>query len=201
MESTKHGPDYYAILGVPQDAPPELIKARYRFLLFATHPDTSATTMHTAPVQPPAGKSAHAGKQTKQAQQPAEKLALYREAYAVLGDPERRRRYNLDHQIRLRPRALHPGYPLYQRILIAREVARVGGSSTFQFVRHDPCPTCWLVGCARCEGQGMIPEQVIVNVSIPPNTAKNDLLLVEFQGGQREPGGSRGHLFVYADLS
>jgi molecular chaperone DnaJ len=64
--------DYYEILGVPRDASPDDIKRAYRSLARETHPDVN-------------GSSPDAEERFKE----------LGEAYAVLGDPDKRRRYDL----------------------------------------------------------------------------------------------------------
>lgn len=63
--------DYYAILGVPQDASTRQIKAAYRRLAFQHHPDRNRDT---------AGSS--------------ETMKRINEAYAVLSSPDKRREYD-----------------------------------------------------------------------------------------------------------
>jgi len=63
-------PDHYAALQVARDAEPEVIDKAYRALALKYHPDTSS-----AP---------HA----------ARRMQLINDAYAVLGDPAKRRRYD-----------------------------------------------------------------------------------------------------------
>lgn len=65
--------DYYADLGVKKDASPEEIKAAYRRLAKTHHPD----------LHPEAGKTAAAAK-----------FKAVNEAYQVLSDPEKRRKYD-----------------------------------------------------------------------------------------------------------
>ncbi len=163
--------DYYRILGVSYDDPAEKIKARYRLLAFSTHPDTGSTE--------------------------TENFARYAQAYRVLGNPVRRQHYNEKLGIFIRPRSLQPGQDLYQQILISPEFADHGGIIPLSFTRYEPCSLCWLAGCRRCDQQGMIPEQVSVDVPISAGTKQGSRIFLEGQGGRSEPGGSRGDLFVY----
>ncbi len=61
---------YYAALQVSQDAEPEVIEKAYRALAMKYHPDTSP------------------------APQASQRMQRINEAYAVLSDPVRRRRYD-----------------------------------------------------------------------------------------------------------
>ncbi|KAF0207332.1 MAG: molecular chaperone [Actinobacteria bacterium] len=63
-------PEYYAALQVARNAEPEVIEKAYRALALKYHPDTAATP-----------RTAH-------------RMRLINEAYAVLGDPVLRRRYD-----------------------------------------------------------------------------------------------------------
>jgi DnaJ-class molecular chaperone len=168
-------PNFYQVLGVAYDDPREKIRARYRLLALKTHPDT-------------------AGPHHKDV------LTVYAQAYRVLGHQARRERYNADLGIFIKARSLHPGHHLYQRVMILPELARQGGVALLNFVRYQPCSLCWLMGCHRCNQQGMVPEQVCIEVKVPPNTQNNSSIFIEGQGGQSEPGGSRGDLFVYVTI-
>lgn len=63
-------PGHYAALQVARDAEPEVIEKAYRALAMKYHPDTSS------------------------APQASRRMQLINEAYAVLGDPVRRRHYD-----------------------------------------------------------------------------------------------------------
>jgi DnaJ-class molecular chaperone len=65
--------DYYAILGVPKGAPEKDIKSAYRKLARKWHPDANPTNQREA----------------------EEKFKDIQEAYEVLGDPEKRRKYDV----------------------------------------------------------------------------------------------------------
>jgi molecular chaperone DnaJ len=64
--------DYYEILGVARDAGPEEIKHAYRHLALRYHPDTNAGSTETA-----------------------DRFSEISEAYAVLGDPDKRGSYDV----------------------------------------------------------------------------------------------------------
>ncbi len=68
--------DYYAILGVPENASPDEIKSAFRKLAFKHHPDTAAGNKQEAEI----------------------KFKEINEAYAVLSDPARRREYDFARQ-------------------------------------------------------------------------------------------------------
>jgi|HubBroStandDraft_1064217.scaffolds.fasta_scaffold00997_1 DnaJ-class molecular chaperone len=65
--------DYYATLGVPKNAAEKDIKSAYRKLARKWHPDANPTNQHEA----------------------EEKFKDIQEAYEVLGDPEKRRKYDV----------------------------------------------------------------------------------------------------------
>ncbi len=164
-------PDYYRVLGVSYDDPAAKIRARFRLLAFATHPDTGSVY--------------------------AEDFARYAQAYRVLGNPVRRQHYNEALGIFVRPRPLQPGQDLYQEIIVSPELAAQGGIVPLAFTRYEPCSLCWLAGCRRCDHQGMIPERVSLDVTVSAGTKRGARIFVEGQGGRTEPGGPRGDLFVY----
>ena len=164
--------DYYQLLGVAYDDPMERIRARYRLLALSAHPDTAPDSK-------------------------IEEFTKYAEAYRVLGHSKRRQHYNEELGILVKPRHLRPGHDLYQKTVISPEVAEKGTTIELVFLRYEPCSLCWLSGCQRCNQQGMVPQEVKVNVNVPPKTRHGATVLIENKGGQTEPGGERGNLIVY----
>src|SRR5689334_4111927 len=70
-------PDYYAVLQVHPDADYEVIEAAYRQLMKKHHPDM-------------------AGPDPRRIAEHERRAKSINEAFAILRDPERRRRYDLD---------------------------------------------------------------------------------------------------------
>jgi DnaJ-class molecular chaperone len=163
---------HYQTLGVAFDDPHEKIKARYRLLALDVHPDTGNANR-------------------------VDEFTRFTTAYRTLSHPRRRQHYNEELGIFIKPRGLHPGHNLYQRIEISCEIAERGGVVPLAFVRYEPCSLCWLSGCHRCQFQGMVPEQVDIQVKVTPNSPNGTTIFVEGQGGCSEPSGPRGDLFVY----
>ncbi len=165
----------YEILGVSIDDPAPKIKARYRQLALQTHPDVAHKI------------------------DPLE-FTRYAQAYKVLGKPKKRLEYNAECGIQVRPRALKLGHDLHQHLILSHAEALVGGVPLLAFKRYEPCSRCWLAGCARCAGHGLIPVEVTVRVRVPAGTTCAITVFVEGCGGVSEPGGERGHLLVYVSL-
>ena len=172
----EHAEDYYGVLGLSPDAPFEQIKAHYRLRVFAAHPD-------------------HSGEDAD-----VERFGRFTLAYKVLSDPEQRRQYNARLKLSVEPRALKGGYDLYQRLSIPSDQALSGASVLFVFLRYDPCSLCWCEGCHRCKYVGQIPTEAQVQVNVPAGLKSQITLFIEGEGGQSEPGGPRGDLFVYVSI-
>jgi curved DNA-binding protein CbpA len=83
--------DYYAILEIPRTSSDNEIKHAYRKLAFKYHPD----------------------KNPGQEKEAEEKFKEINEAYRVLGDPAKRRNYDLERSQLFRPMTpiFNPGYP------------------------------------------------------------------------------------------
>ncbi len=164
--------DYYKVLGVAYDDPPEKIKARYRLLALTVHPDVGGV-----------GRTME--------------FTRYSQAYRVLSRQSERERYNETIGVFVKPRALFLGTDLYQRITISAAEAESGATVPLSFFRYEPCSLCWLSGCHRCNNQGMIAEKISLDVQVSPQSKNNAIILIEREGGTAEPGGNRGNLFVY----
>ncbi len=143
-------PDYYAILEVPQDADAKTIKAAYRKLALAYHPDRN-----------PGDKAAE------------DKFKSINEAYAVLSDESKRARYDrfgsVDEGLPMggdifdifasvfgtnvsagRNRAHgHPGEDLEAELMVTLEQARDGATVELEVER--------LVACHHCHGDRAEP--------------------------------------------
>lgn len=165
--------NYYEVLGIEPDAPQAKIKAQYRFLCFQTHPDLPSLGLTDGCV-----------------------FARYAEAYSIIGDPVKRRKYNHRLGIKGMPRALKKGYDLRQRFVVSAAFAASGGKTKLTFIRYEPCTLCWLQGCFRCENRGQIPETVVLPIIVAPQTPNKSMMFLPRQGGASEPGGTRGDLLV-----
>ncbi|MCS6797928.1 MAG: molecular chaperone DnaJ [Myxococcota bacterium] len=166
--------DYYEVLGVPRDASPEAIKRAYRALARKLHPDAN-----------PGDPSAE------------ERFKEASEAYAVLSDPERRRRYDQLGHAAFSPEAdgvpvdfasmrdlleglfadvfgTRPRAPQGEDIEIALRVrfeeAALGCEKPLRYERDAPCE--------RCEGSGAEPGS-----ETPPCAACGGRGVVRYQRG------------------
>ena len=162
----------YEVLGVAPNDPALKIRARFRLLARATHPDMNND-------------------------QPSPEFMRYAQAYKTLSVPHKRLEYNAQQGIRLPPRSLKPGHDLYQRLALSTAEALLGGHFSLHFTRYEPCARCWLAGCPRCAENGLLSTRVTVTVRVPAQTQRAITVFVEGTGGVSEPGGQRGHLFVY----
>lgn len=155
-------PDYYAMLGVAEDADLETLRKAYKALVFSCHPDVNP------------GDPAAAGRFTALAG-----------AFAVLADPARRTEYD---RWRRRAAALTPfggvvpragraagdaffvapqararrrGADVRWNLDIPEAVARRGGGVHFDFGLTEACPRCdgsgsLRLACWVCRGRGSI---------------------------------------------
>ena len=120
MAETKR--DYYEVLGVPKDADEAALKKAYRVLAKKYHPDAN-----------PGDKEAEA------------KFKEASEAYSVLSDPEKRRKYD------------QFGHAAFEGIF--------GCEKEIELTLKDECPKCHGTGakpgtspitCPKCNGKGKI---------------------------------------------
>jgi DnaJ-class molecular chaperone len=202
-------PNYYLVLGVSRSETPRGIRARYRDLARALHPDV-------------------AGAQSTRAFQEVS------EAYQVLVDPIARRRHNdqLAEEERsplvwdaetlgrtgpetlsplAEPHAVRPsfealidrvlrnatgmGIPKAERpeglnleVILTPDEARRGVDVPIGLPRVDPCAECggagrvWLFPCRACGGRGLIEDEEIVRVRIPPLARARSIIEVSLDG-------------------
>src|SRR6266849_6983852 len=99
-------PTYYELFDLALDDPPEKVQARYRLLVRQVHPDAGGS---------------------------GDDFRRYTEAYHILGDSERRKRYNQQIGVYCVPRPLHEGYDLYQRVQVSPDLAQRGGGVPLVF--------------------------------------------------------------------
>lgn len=156
----------YDVLGVEPNAPVEKIRAIYRLKSRRVHPDRKG------------------GNEQLQ--------KLLNEAYEILKDSEKRREYNQQRSLPVKPRPIKPGRPTYQEIKLSSQQA--DQPLPYSFKRWEPCNRCWGEGCTRCQGRGRTLETVRLTVAIPTGMSQ---VVIEGQGTRIEPGGSRGDLVLY----
>jgi molecular chaperone DnaJ len=170
------GRTYYMILGVSPTESPSGIRSAYRDLAKRLHPDV-------------------AGEQTTQAFQEL------REAYHVLSDPHRRRAYNDELRragggditpIRsgplAPPRKSEPAQGLNVEVVLTPEEGRRGCMLPIGVPVFRRCPRCggfgrhWLFACDVCGQRGIIENEQIVRVDIPPTARSGSIYEVRLQG-------------------
>ena len=172
-------PDLYRILGVPRSAGQEEIRKAYHAIARVTHPDTEA-----------AKGNPEAGVRFKEAT----------EAYRVLADPNRRRKYDLLHDPAASIYELFAIRPLGQRSLEtlfpAPPAAARSGLHAFMAVRipkEDILRGTSLILELPSELAG--PERTVV-LTVPPNADKRPYTLIKGCGYPGVNGGDPGDLHV-----
>ena len=151
--------DYYSVLGVAKDATQDEIRSAYRALAKKWHPDVN-----------PGNKS-----------EAESKFKDIGEANDVLGDPEKRRRYDMGGQgamgfsfdpfewmgVRQAQRQERSGENIVGRIEISLEEVATGASRTVSVDRLCHCEACGRTGsstskrkaCTACGGSGRVMFQ------------------------------------------
>lgn len=160
------GQTLYEVFGVESNAPAEKIQAIFRLRTQQAHPDRENGN--------------------------GDLQKLLNEAYAILKDPEKRREYNEQMGMPLKPRSLKPGKTVYGEISLDRQEANQ--PTPYSFTRWEPCSRCWEEGCPRCQHKGKTRQTVTLTVTVPEGVSQH---LVENQGKIAEPGGKRGDLVLY----
>ena len=187
------GKDYYLILGVSRSESTAGIRARFRDLARALHPDV-------------------AGAQSTGAFQEVS------EAYEVLADPVARRRHNAElaaweiprarpaatmapwggppMSLLGEPSAVRPSFDAlaerffrnFSGIGITKAENPDGLEVPVGVPRSAECPDCdgmgrqWLFACAACAGTGTIAAERVVRIQIPPLVRPNSIFEVPLDG-------------------
>ena len=219
--------DYYSILGVANNASTKDIKAAYRKLARQWHPDVNPTRKKEA----------------------EEKFKDISEAYEVLSDPEKRRRYDSlgpdwEQQAQhfrygagpmggvqfdfgdlgadsgfsdffrtffgdfVRPgagrgrRGGMRGTDLESELTLNLRDAYAGGKRTITLQTQVRCPRCNGSGtdngklCHECHGNGTIPQQKALDVTIPAGVRDSQRIRLAGQGAPGFGGGANGDLYL-----
>jgi DnaJ-class molecular chaperone len=197
-------PDCYKILGVPNDATPDEIRAAYRRLARLYHPDLNS------------GPEAEA------------RMQEINKAYDTLSNPARRRQHDVtvvaerhasaDGRRRRRnvPYRSRPGAPISQRgedvetaIFITQREAERGIRKSFLVQRLETCPRCKGSGvepeetfnssqCWRCAGQQRLPREIQLHATISAGVSDGNRLRLRGQGNAGLDGGPHGHVYITA---
>ncbi len=166
--------DYYKILGVPYNASRKTIQSAYRQAVKKYHPDVARTGDH-------------------------ERFIEVREAYEVLGNPERRRGYDREMAVSARDRRwdetsyietrrssspirYRSGYVVTAELVLSPDEAYGGGIFTITVPFSLLCPSCskfWCISedCWRCCGHEEMQRFVVVTVKVPPRTIPGTVIL------------------------
>ncbi len=202
MSETGKWPEYYRLLGVSWDATSEEIARAYRGLARQFHPD-ACVGESTGP----------------------DRFKAINEAYQVLSDPGRRRRYDRNRpapsllsaaftgRVQGAQRHAHTGLRLgpldvVVRLPIAPEEAIQGGLCSFRLTMARPCPTCHrgetAAGrerdsagiCPVCGGAGKIADSRPLTIRIPSGTEDRTLIRLAGQGLRHPAGREHGDLYI-----
>ncbi len=172
--------DYYATLGVSADASQEEIKSAYRRQAKKCHPDSS-------------------GKKS------CEPFLAVREAYEVLGDPQRRRDYDAQRERarrgerltgrRGRPEPLRPerrsaaSSEIHVQVQLTWEQVLYGGRLRLWLPALVECPACggWgslgFLACPYCRGRGVLHDEAPLDIAFPAGLSDGAVGRVALQNG------------------
>lgn len=192
--------DCYSILGVPRTATMGEIRVAYRRLARMYHPDVNT------------GPEAEA------------RMQEINEAYGVLSDPERRRRYDSGGLVDVAERRqdgrrgsrgsapereYNPkrGEDIEAAVLISRRSAATGTRKSFRASRLETCPRCGGSGlepeeiaaagrCWRCGGEQRLHRELRLNAAIPAGVADGSRLRLRGQGNAGLDGGPNGNIYI-----
>ncbi|GIW94190.1 MAG: hypothetical protein KatS3mg110_2231 [Pirellulaceae bacterium] len=182
-------PNYYQVLGVPEDADQEAIEAAFLGLVREYHPDTSR--------EPDPG---------------SRRFKELCEAYRVLSDPVARRDYDRRRgrriPVRVEPSrysqgpttssttswSVPPSMDIWGELPITPEEATWGGRCQLKVRREVDCPACRpgdlptpQHNCSKCHATGRCWEVVDVRFRIPAGARTGTLIALAGYGHQ-QPG-------------
>ncbi len=173
-------PNYYTVLGVQETASPEEVQEAYRRLVKAYHPDRSGADT-------------------------ASEFRAVQEAWETLGNPERRRAYDLRRRQERRPRpARHPSrrpvpgrddFPfseasgaLHLDLEMTADEADFGGAVVLDLPARARCRHCGGLGrvawflCPGCGGRGHELRAERFTLHIPAGLADGQAVRVPLAG-------------------
>lgn len=170
--------DYYKILNVPDDASFETIHEAYRRAVKKYHPDVAETGSH-------------------------ERFLEIREAYEVLSDPDRRKRYDkkrFQKSLNLKENEMDWFYfrrkgrsrvfknyhdiVVQAELILSRSEAYHGGFFTINVPFNILCASCngaWWHSrhCRQCYGSGTVSILMPITVKVPPRTIPGTIIIRE----------------------
>lgn len=76
------------------------------------------------------------------------------------------------------------------------EVHEISNLASARILRIEPCPTCAIETCEDCDGAGVVLDERLLRVKIPPGIVDGDQLRVSGEGGAGEPGAPAGDLLL-----
>ena len=153
--------DYYKILGLNRDATLAQIKKAYREKVKMYHPDAGGS------------------------KEDQDRLMEVQEAYEVLSDEQKRKRY--DEDLRRLTQEAERFSEISFRVLLSPLEAKYGTRFYVKIPTMELCPNCGLrpdVFCPVCDGHGFIPKTRPVSVTIPPGVRNGSSIRFSLKIGE-----------------
>jgi molecular chaperone DnaJ len=80
------------------------------------------------------------------------------------------------------------------------QVREVSNLASARILRIEPCPECAVETCDDCDGAGVVIDERLLRVRIPPRISDGDQLRVAGEGGAGEPGAAPGDLLLELEV-